>query len=103
MRISDWSSDVCSSDLTTATLLLSIPSFWLGLLMLLVFGIQLGWLPVVGYVGFAEDFWRAIGYIVLPVATLTMIEIGLLTRMARASTIEEIGRPCCRGRVGQSV
>lgn len=41
----------------TATFLLSIPSFWLGLIFLLVFGLWLGWVPVVGYVTFAEDFW----------------------------------------------
>jgi peptide/nickel transport system permease protein len=71
-----------------ATLLLSIPSFWLGLLLLLLFGLKLKWLPVIGYVPFSENFWQAATFILLPIATLTMIEIGVLTRMARAASIE---------------
>jgi peptide/nickel transport system permease protein len=71
-----------------ATLLLSIPSFWLGLLLLLLFGLKLKWLPVIGYVPFSESFWQAATFIVLPIATLTMVEIGVLTRLARAASIE---------------
>jgi peptide/nickel transport system permease protein len=76
------------SVVAAATLLLSIPSFWLGLMLLLVFGLWLGWLPIVGYVPFSRDFVEAALYIVLPVATLVFVEAGSITRMARASTIE---------------
>ncbi|TKT76169.1 ABC transporter permease [Aquamicrobium sp. LC103] len=71
-----------------ATLLLSIPSFWLGLMILLVFGLYLKWFPVIGYVSFATDPWRAATFLVMPVLTLTLVEIGVIIRMARASAIE---------------
>ncbi|MGF6149228.1 ABC transporter permease [Pseudomonas fluorescens] len=73
---------------TGATLLLSIPSFWLGLLLLYALGIKLNWLPVVGYVPFAQNPGEAVTYLVLPIVTLTLVELGAITRMARASTIE---------------
>ncbi|MDB5981001.1 MAG: peptide transporter [Pseudomonas sp.] len=73
---------------TAATLLLSVPGFWMGLLLLYAFGLELGWLPVVGYVPFGQDFGKALAYVILPVATLVLHESGVIIRMARASTIE---------------
>ncbi|WP_434643006.1 ABC transporter permease [Achromobacter piechaudii] len=72
----------------SATLLLSIPAFWLGLLLLYFFGMKLGWLPIVGYVSVSADPLRGLSYLVLPVVTLTLVEFGSIARMARASTIE---------------
>jgi peptide/nickel transport system permease protein len=72
----------------TATLLLSVPTFWLGLLLLLLLGLHLQWLPVVGYVSIGEDPWRGLLYLVMPILTLFLHEIGVILRMARASTLE---------------
>ena len=74
----------------TATFFLSIPSFWLGLLLLLFVGLKLGLVPVVGYVPFSEDWRAAITFLILPTVTLTLIELGVLARMARASAVETL-------------
>lgn len=72
----------------TATVLLSIPTFWLGLLLLLFFGLKLGWLPVLGYVSLSDNFVSGLLYLILPIMTLVIHEAGVLIRMARASTLE---------------
>ena len=72
----------------TATLLVSIPTFWLGLLLLLFFGLKLEWLPVVGYVSIMSDWKSGLLYLLMPILTLFLHEIGVLIRMARASTLE---------------
>jgi peptide/nickel transport system permease protein len=73
---------------SASSLILAIPSFWLGLILLLIFGVELHVLPVVGYVPFAEDPLASLSYLVLPIATLTVSESGVLIRMMRSSTID---------------
>jgi peptide/nickel transport system permease protein len=72
----------------TGTALMSIPSFWLGLMLLLVFGLTLEWVPIVGYVPLRDDAVAALKVMALPVATLVLVEAGSIARMARASTVD---------------
>lgn len=71
-----------------STFLLSIPSFWMGLLILLTLGLNLGWLPVVGYVAISDNLQQGVLYLLMPVLTLVLVEVGALVRMMRASTLD---------------
>lgn len=73
--------------ITAATVALSIPSFWLGLLFLLYFGVKLDLFPVVGYVPLTESVTEGIRYLVMPVCSLALIEAGVLVRLMRSNTI----------------
>ena len=68
-----------------ALLGVSIPNFWLGPVLILVFSIYLGLLPVSGRGGWA--------HLVLPAVTLGTALAGLLTRMVRSSLAEELRKP----------
>jgi len=60
----------------------------MGLLLLMFFALKLGWFPVVGFVAFGENPQQALLYLVLPITTLLLHEIGVILRMTRASTLE---------------
>lgn len=70
---------------------ISIPAFWLGLLLIIVFAVLLGVLPAggMGTVG-GGGFWDTLKFMVLPVATLTIASIGGHARYMRASMIETL-------------
>ncbi len=71
-----------------ATFSLSVPSFWMALLLIYQFGIDWPILPTGGFVDIASDLREAIRHLILPVTALVFVEIAILTRIMRASAIE---------------
>lgn len=68
---------------------ISIPSFWLGLMLIIVFAVLLGVLPAGGTGSLdAAGFWNELKYLILPVVTLTLASIGAHTRFMRGSMLE---------------
>jgi peptide/nickel transport system permease protein len=67
---------------------LSIPVFVLGYLLIYFFAIQLGWLPVQGYVSLTQGIWPCLRSILLPSLALGSIYMALIARITRASLLE---------------
>jgi peptide/nickel transport system permease protein len=66
----------------------SIPEFFLGVMLFLLFGLVLGWLPVSGYIPLLENPWGNLLHMALPVIALGLPRAALLTRLVRASLLE---------------
>ena len=79
-----------SAGLTFGLLGVSIPNFWLGIVLLLLFGVNLDWLPVAGYVSPLEDPLDGIRYLILPGLTLGTAMAAIVTRMLRSELLEEL-------------
>jgi len=75
---------------STSILFVSMPSFWVGILLIWLFGVKLNWLPVYGFESIAQGGLGAARYLVLPVCAIVLTEIAAITRMMRASTIETL-------------
>ncbi len=74
--------------MTFALLGVSMPAFWFGIMLMLIFGLHLDWLPTVGQGKTPIEFTRSL---ILPSVTLSLILLGLVTRVARSSMLEVLG------------
>jgi peptide/nickel transport system permease protein len=66
----------------------AIPDFWLGIMLILLFSLTLGWLPARGYTPIQESFSGWLSHIILPAITLGIISGAVQTRFVRSAMLE---------------
>jgi peptide/nickel transport system permease protein len=73
---------------SVAVLGVSVPHYWLGMVLVIIFSVELGWLPAVGAgPGGSSDWawdWAHIRFMILPAVTLSVIPVGIISRTVRA-------------------
>ena len=67
---------------------ITVPTFWMGILLIYIFSLKLGLLPVYGYTSPFDDFWQSTRQLILPVICLSLFPIGAIARQARSSMLE---------------
>ena len=79
-----------------ALLGLSIPGFFLGILLILLVSLKLGWLPPAGYVPISESLSENLRHMILPSVSLGLVLAAAITRIVRSSMLEVLGRDYVR-------
>lgn len=75
-----------------ALLGISVPSFLLGLFLMLLFGVILGWLPVAGYRPIGDGLVDSLRYLALPTIALGAMQAALIARMTRTAMLDTFGK-----------
>jgi peptide/nickel transport system permease protein len=66
----------------------TVPIFWLGILLIYVFGLKLSWLPIGGYTSPFKDFWMSTRQLIMPVACESVLGLASMSRQMRSSILE---------------
>lgn len=67
---------------------LSMPDFWLAILLIIIFAANLQWLPAIGYVPISEGFWQWLSHLILPAIAIGTGFSAIIARMIRSSMLE---------------
>ncbi len=67
---------------------LAVPTFWAGILLMILFSVQLHWLPSGGFTYWDENPIESIRHLILPALSLSLVQAAVLTRMTRSAMLE---------------
>ena len=81
----------------------SVPGFWFGMIVILVFAIYLGWLPSIGYVAPQEDFLRFVKHLILPATVLGLDVAASILRFQRTDFLDQLHPRLCPDGASQRV
>ena len=70
---------------------ISVPDFWVAIVLILVFAGTLGWLPSGGYVALSDDPWGWLQRLILPAIATGVVSGSVITRFVRSSVLEALG------------
>ena len=93
VRRGSWIDNVVT---TLANLGITVPNFWLGIMLMYGLGLYLRWLPIMGYTSPFEDFWLNTRQIIMPVFCLAIFPIAGSARQTRSSMLEVMGQDYIR-------
>jgi peptide/nickel transport system permease protein len=82
-----WLDKVFSATAITGV---SLPHYWVAILLIILFSVELNWLPAMGMqsTGAQSSEWEIVRHMILPTIALSLIPMGVVTRMVRASVLE---------------
>lgn len=82
---------------------MALPAFWVGILLIALFSVRLGWLPTRGYVPPGEDLWDNLRHLVMPAVTLAIVIAAPTLRLLRASLIDALSMDYVRTAEGKGL
>lgn len=96
--IAAWKRNSAADYMTTTFVMfgISFPDFWLGILLMLLFSLELGWLPTLGHVAFAKDPVGNIRFVILPALTLGLILAAPIMRFLRSGMLDVLSEEYIR-------
>ncbi|MDU0341118.1 ABC transporter permease [Bosea rubneri] len=79
-----------------AMLGVSMPEFWFGLMLILLFAVEFRWFPVAGYIPLERGFWQCLWSLTLPALSVGLVQAAFIARITRSSMLDVLGEDFIR-------